>query len=154
MGAQGATRLTATARAKGLWILALVANALGWVLPVIEDDQRVYRGVHAFRVGLSPLWPYEQFHIPAGYMMWLSVASALTNLVFIVMALCLWPRVARATASRAGVFVLGAAALLNLHWTVTMRGNAADLAIGYYVWVVSFVLLLLAVHPALAARPR
>ena len=146
--------MTPTMRAKGLWILALVANALGWVLPVIEDDQRIYRGVHAFRVGLSPLWPYEHFHMPTGYMMWLSVASALTNAVFVVMAVYLWPHVARATASRVGVFVLGACALLNLHWTVTMEGNAADLTFGYYVWVVSFVLLLLSVHPGFAARRR
>ncbi len=142
----------AVTRAKVFWMLAIVANALGWALPVIEDDQRVYRGVHAFRVALSPLWPYEQFHMPGGYMMWLSVASALTNVVFVVMAAVLWPHVARATGSRLGVFVLGAAALLNLHWTMTLQGNAADLAIGYYVWVASFVLLLLAVHPALAAR--
>lgn len=141
-------------RAKVFWMLAVVANALGWALPVIEDDQRVYRGVHAFRVALSPLWPYEQFRMPAGYMMWLSVASALTNVVFVVMAVYLWPHVARATGSRLGVFVLGAAALLNLHWTVTMQGNAADLRIGYYVWVVSFVLLVVSVHPGLTARNR
>ncbi len=141
-------------RAKLFWILAIVANALGWALPVIEDDQRVYRGVHAFRVALSPLWPYEQFRMPAGYMTWLSIASALTNVLFVVMAVYVWPHVARATGSRLGVFVLGAAALLNLHWTVTMQDNAADLAIGYYLWVASFVLLLLSVHPALAARER
>jgi lipopolysaccharide export LptBFGC system permease protein LptF len=139
-------------RAKVFWVLAIVANALGWALPVIEDNQRVYRGVHAFRVALSPLWPYEQFRMPAGYMTWLSIASALTNVVFVVMAAYLWPQVARATGSRVGVFVLGGAALLDLHWTVTMQENAADLAIGYYVWVASFVLLLLAVHPALAGR--
>jgi hypothetical protein len=139
-------------RAKVFWVLAIVANALGWALPVIEDDQRVYRGVHAFRVALSPLWPYEQFHMPAGYVMWLSVASALTNVVFVVMAAYLWPQVARAEGSRFGVFVLGAAALLNLHWTVTMQGNAADLAIGYYVWSYRSRCCCSPVHPALAAR--
>ena len=141
-------------RAKVLFVLAILANALGWALPVIEDNQRVYRGVHAFRVALSPLWPYEQFHMPAGYMMWLSVASALTNVLFVVMAVYLWPQLARGARSRLGVFVLGAAALLNLHWTITLEGSAADLAIGYYIWVVSFVLLLLAVHPAISRRAR
>lgn len=141
-------------KAKVLWVLAIVANALGWALPVISDDQRVYRGVHAFRVALSPLWPYERFRMPAGYVMWLSVASALTNVVFVVMAAYLWPRVARGAGSRLGVFVLGAAALVNLHWTITMQDNAADLAIGYYVWVVSFVLLLVSVHPGLTPHRR
>jgi hypothetical protein len=139
-------------RSKVLFALALVANALGWALPVVVDGPRIYRGVHAFRVALSPLWPYEQFHIPADYRMWLSVASALTNVGFVVLAVSLWPRVARSAGSRLAVFVLGAATLLNLHWPVTLRGGPVDLGVGYYVWVVSFVLLLLAVHPGLAPR--
>jgi hypothetical protein len=141
-------------RAKVLYVLALVANALGWALPVIEDEPRVYRGVHAFRVALSPLWPYEDFHIPAGRLVWLSVASALTNVLFVVFAAYLWRWVARAEGHRLGVFALGAAALLNLHWTITLRGSPLELGAGYYVWVVSFVLLLVSVHPALAARSR
>jgi hypothetical protein len=144
VGPQGAVGLTAATfamtRAKALWIGAVVANVLGWALPVVDD----YRGVHAFRVALSPIWPYEQFRIPAGYLVWLSVASALTNLLFVAIAAYLWPRIARASGSRVAVFVLGAAALLNLHWTFTMEESAADLAPGYYVWVLSFVLALLA----------
>jgi hypothetical protein len=141
-------------RARVLYVLAIVSNVLGWVLPVIDDDTRVYRGVHAFRVALSPLWPYEEFHIPAGRLTWLSVASALTNVLFVVLAAVLWKAVARSEGHRLGVFVLGAATLLNLHWTVSLRGSPLELGAGYYVWVISFVLLLLAVHPALGARRR
>ncbi len=138
-------------RAMAIWICAVVANVLGWILPVVDD----YRGVHAFRVALSPIWPYEEFHIPDGYLVWLSVASALTNLLFIALAAYLWPKVASGMSrSRVAVFSLGAAALLNLHWTFTMEDSAADLAVGYYVWVLSFVLLLLAAHPALSPRRR
>jgi hypothetical protein len=140
-------------RAKALWICAAIANALGWALPVIDDESRgVYRGFHAFRVALSPLWPYEEFHLPQGYFTWLSIASAFTNVLFVALAVYLWPRVARSAGSHLAVYALGAAALLNLHWTVTMQDSADDLAIGYYVWVMSFVLLLLAGHPALARR--
>jgi hypothetical protein len=138
-------------RTKVFWIAAVVANVLGWILPVVDD----YRGIHAFRVALSPIWPYEEFHIPDGYLVWLSVASALTNLLFVVIAVYLWPKIARGMSrSRPAVFLLGAAAVLNVHWTITMEDSAADLAIGYYVWVVSFVLLLLAAHPALSTRVR
>jgi hypothetical protein len=157
MGAQGAARLTtgvAMTRAKLLFFLALVAHALGWVLPVIDDGERVYRGVHAFRVALSPLWPYEQFHIPTGYRLWLSIASALTNVAFVVLAAYLWPWVARSAGNRLAVFVLGGATLLNLHWPITLRASPIELGVGYYVWIVSFVLLLLAVHPVLAGRRR
>ena len=139
-------------RSKVLFVLALVAHALGWVLPVIEDEPRVYRGVHAFRVAFSPLWPYGGFHVPAGRLTWLSVSSALTNLLFVALAVYLWRSVARSQGHRLGVFALGAATLLNLHWTVTLRGSPLELGAGYYVWVASFVLLLLAVHPALAER--
>lgn len=69
-----------------LLIAAIVAHLLGWALPVKDD----YRGVHAFRVALSPLWPYErsniQFHIPPGRLVYLSVGSAATNIVFAIVA--------------------------------------------------------------------
>jgi hypothetical protein len=137
-------------RARALLLAAIVANLLGWALPVIDD----YRGVHAFRVALSPLWPYEQFHIPSGRLVYLSVASAATNVVFALVAIA---AAAGAVGSRGrqrlAVWILGAAAILNLHWPLSMGDSGADLRAGYYVWVASFVLLLLAVHPALS-KPR
>jgi hypothetical protein len=126
---------------------AVVAHALGWVLPVIDD----YRGVHAFRVALSPLWPYEDFHIPAGKLVYLSVGSAATNAVFAVVAIAALVGALRTRSrQRLAVWVVGACALLNLHWPLSMGDSATDLRLGYFVWVTSFVLLLLAVHPAMA----
>jgi hypothetical protein len=134
-----------------LLLAATVANVLGWVLPVVRD----YRGVHAFRVALSPIWPYEHFQIPSGHLVVLSVASAATNLLFVAIAGAVWlGLVASRAQQRVAVFVVGAAALLNLHWPLSMGQSAPDLRAGYYVWVLSFVLLLLAVHPALVARRR
>lgn len=134
-----------------LLLAATVANVLGWALPVVRD----YRGVHAFRVALSPIWPYERFQIPAGHLVILSVASAATNLLFVAIAIAAWlGLVASPARQRLTVWVVGAAALLNLHWPLSMGQSAPDLRAGYYVWVLSFVLLLLAVHPALAARRR
>jgi len=129
-------------RARVLLIAAIVAHALGWVLPVLDD----YRGVHAFRVALSPVWPYEQFHVPAGRLVYLSVASAATNVVFAALVIAeVLGAVRTRSRQRLAVWIVGAATLLNLHWPLTM---------GYYVWVASFVLLLLAVHPALSPRLR
>ena len=145
----------ALSRARVLLIGAVVAHLLGWALPVMDD----YRGVHAFRVALSPLWPYEraniQFHIPVGRLVYLSVASALTNVVFAAVAIAVLAGAVQ-TRSRqlVAVWVLGAAALLNLHWPISMGNGAPGLRVGYYAWVASFVLLLLAVHPALARRQR
>jgi hypothetical protein len=132
-------------------IAAIVAHAFGWILPVVND----YRGAQAFRVALSPLWPYENFHIPSGHLVALSVLSAATNLVFAAVVIAvLTGRVATRSVRRTAVWIVGAAALLNLHWPLSMGERAADLRFGYHVWILSFVLLLLAVHPALAARDR
>ena len=138
-------------RGRVVLLVSIVAHALGWALPVMDD----YRGFHAFRVALSPLWPYEQFHIPSGRLVYLSVASALTNLVFAVVAIAaLAGAVQTRSRQRAAVWLVGASTLLNLHWPISMGDSAGDLRSGYYVWIASFVLLLLAVHPALAKRAR
>ena len=140
-------------RTRVLLIAAIVTHALGWILPVIDD----YRGVQAFRVALSPLWPYEQFqfHIPPGRLVYLSVASAATNVVFAFVAIAALVGAVHSRArERVAVWVVGASALLNLHWPISMGDRAAGLRAGYFIWIASFVLLLLAVHPALAPRSR
>ncbi len=126
-------------------ILAVIANALGWVLPVVDD----YRGWNAFRVGLSPIWPYEPFHIEAWHLILLSVSSALTNGVFVIVAALL---LKGGVSARALLWVAAAATLLNLHWVITMEDSRDDLTIGYFIWVVSFALLALAAYLQLPSR--
>jgi hypothetical protein len=109
-----------------------------------------YVGWHAFRVALSPLWPFEQFRIEPGLLLVLSVASALTNLLFVVLAALLV-----LDAERRGKAVLWAAAgatLLNLHWPISMGEQRAELKLGYFVWVCSFALLALAAFLAVPRR--
>jgi hypothetical protein len=127
-------------------LAAVVANVAGWLLPVVDD----YVGWHAFRVALSPLWPFEQFRIEPGLLLVLSVASALTNLLFVVLAALLV-----LDAERRGKAVLWAAAgatLLNLHWPISMGEQRAELELGYFVWVCSFALLALAAFLAVPRR--
>lgn len=118
--------------------VAFVANLLGWMSPVVDD----YRGWQAFRVALSPLWPFEQFRIEPGWLLVLSVASALTNVAFVALAAALVVGGAR----RARLVLYGAAAatLLNLHWPISMGAERDELVGGYFVWVTSFALLALA----------
>lgn len=122
-------------------IAAATANVSGWALPVIDE----YRGWQAFRVALSPIWPYEKFHIPETYLVILSVASAFTNALFWVVAIVLLrgPSPQRA---RVCLWLAAGATLLDLHWQTTLRENAADLRAGYFVWVASFALLALAAY--------
>jgi hypothetical protein len=134
-------------RTRVILLIAAVANVLGWVLPVIEE----FRGFDAFRVALSPLWPYEQFRIEAWWLIILCVSSALTNVVFVVVAVLL---LAGKASARVLLWVAAAATLLNLHWVITMESDRNDLEIGYFIWVVSFLLLALAAYFQVAVRPR
>jgi hypothetical protein len=120
--------------------VSIIANVLGWVLPVIDD----YRGWQAFRVAFSPVWPFEQFKLNPGLLMLLSVASALTNVLFVVLAAALVARFARTVArARAVLWAAAGAALLNLHWPISMGEERGQLELGYFVWVASFGLLAL-----------
>ena len=124
-------------------LVAIVANVLGWVLPVVYDD----RGWQAFRVALSPLWPYQDFRIEPGLLLVLSVASALTNVLFVALVAML---VLARERWKAVLWAAAAATLLNLHWPVSMGDESRRLESGYFVWVCSFALLALA---AFLARP-
>jgi hypothetical protein len=130
---------------------AALAHALGWYLPVIQD----YRGWQAFRVAFSPVWPFQEFKIEPGGFLLLSVASAATNLLFVVLAVALVTGFAATRRRALGLlWVAVAATLLDLHWPLTTRGAPVTLASGYFVWVASFALLALAAYCEVAARPR
>jgi hypothetical protein len=133
-------------------LLAVVANLVGWFGPVVED----FIGWQAFRVALSPLWPYEQFRIQPGLLLVLSVASALTNLLFVVLAVVLATVLAVGPASRAKpvLWAAAAATLLNLHWPISMGEERDGLELGYFVWVCSFVLLALSAFLAVPRKRR
>jgi hypothetical protein len=126
---------------------ALVANVLGWVLPAVYNEA----GWRAFRAALSPLWPYEGFKLDPGLLLVLSVASALTNVLFAVLAVML---VLRAERARLVLWLAAAATLLNLHWPFSMGAERRLLEAGYFVWVASFALLALAAFLALRSQRR
>jgi hypothetical protein len=127
-------------------LAAVIANVAGWVLPVVED----YLGWQAFRVALSPLWPFEQFRIEPGLLLVLSVASALTNLLFVLLAAMLALDAERR--AKAVLWAATGATLLNLHWPISMGERRADLELGYFVWVSAFALLAFAAFLAVPRR--
>jgi hypothetical protein len=136
--------------AKLLAWLAAAAFAASWYLPVLDGVP----GWMAFRHALAPLVPFRD----AGAASWEDsvpqVLSALTNAVFVIL-FALW--LARQM-FRPGLFVRISLAcvLLNLYWFVLAwreRGSVADLRLGYYVWMLAFLLLFaVAVLTAFATR--
>ena len=124
-------------------LAAVVANVLGWVLTAAMD----VRGWKAFTVALSPLWSFEDFADEPTWFLVLIVASALTNVLFIVLATML----VLGRKPKAVLWAAAAATLLDLHWVVTLEADRRYLASGYFIWVCSFALL--AFSAFLAQRP-
>ena len=126
-----------TGAARAALLAAVVANLLGWVLPAISEE----RGFEAFFFALSPLWDYRHFQNEGLGLLAFIVASALTNVLFVVLAAVL----AFGPARRAKAVLWGAAAatLLNLYWPILLEADRARLQAGFFIWVSSFVLLAL-----------
>jgi hypothetical protein len=125
---------------------AVAANVLGWVLPAAAD----LRGFEAFRSSLSPLWSFDRFADQPLWLLILMVGSALTNVLFVVLAV----QLLRGRASKPVLWVAAAATLLDLHWVITMEADRRYLASGYFIWVCSFALLALAAFLEVRSRPR
>lgn len=123
-------------RASAILALAGLAFALSWFLPVMEG----FPGWQAFRVSLSPIWPFEGYEVRPWSFALLTVSSALTNVVFIALMVDLATR--RRLSTRAVVWILAIATALDLYWLVFTGEDRTDLRIGYYLWLCSFFLLI------------
>jgi hypothetical protein len=137
---------------KWMDLLVWTATALfagSWFMPVLEDVP----GWMAFRYALAPLVPYDGVGNLSAEDSVPQILSALTNVVFVVMA-ALWITNQR---MRTGFFVRVSLAcvLLNLYWPVKAirEGGIRDILLGYYAWEAAFALLLaVAVMAAVASR--
>lgn len=139
---QRVARLALPPRATVLLLLAVAAFAGGWLLPVAGGRP----GWEAFRVGLSPLVPYDSFRFGAWYDAALTVTSAATNLVFVLVLADVL--LTRRLSVRALTVMLLAAGVLDLHWLVRAGAQFTELQIGYYAWLAAFPLLALAARAA------
>jgi hypothetical protein len=132
---EGKMGLTTT---RGVLLLACAASFLGsWFLPVMQDVP----GWMAFRYAFSTLWPYgpsgsteTEDAIP-------QVASALTNVAFVIMFVLVLRGKVRRPSLLFRVSIL--CFVMNLYWFVELLrdGSLKDLLIGYYLWMVAFALL-------------
>ena len=109
----------------------------------------VYRGWSAFIVSLTPLWAFEDFRNEPIWLLVLMVGSALTNVLFLGLAVLLL----RGGTPKVVLWVAAAATLLNLHWVLTMESDRRYLEAGYFIWVCSFALLALAAFLDRQAEP-
>ena len=139
------------------FLLAVAAvYMVAWFLPSavvhlgpFAGDLVVY-GVGATRQALAPIWPPPGFGRPGTW--WglaLSVLSAGTNVVFVLVMIHAWRRTSAARLKamardrqrpfRWAVWVVAASAVVNLFWFFARY--LEDLREGYYLWLLAFVAL-------------
>jgi hypothetical protein len=129
-------------------LAAVVANVLGWLLPAFSGN----RGWAAFVFGLSPLWDYGNFESQSLGLLAFIVLSALTNVLFGVLAVVLLLGAARR--AKPVLWAAAAATLLNLYWPILLEADRARLEPGFFIWVSSFALLALSAFLTLRSAPR
>jgi hypothetical protein len=128
-------------KSKSLVLVGAASYLLAWFLPVVEGGKSLSTGTlpgwEAFRVALSPIWPYDSFELSAWSWSLLYVVSGLTNFVLVgaLLRVILNPsqphRFLRA-------IVFASAAFNTWFLLLSDRG---DLRMGYYVWAIAFFLI-------------
>jgi hypothetical protein len=134
--------------ARATLLAAVVANVLGWVLPAFSEE----RGFEAFVFALSPLWDYRHFQNEGLGLLAFIVLSALTNVLFIALAVVLAFGPARR--AKPVLWAAAGATLLNSYWPILLEAERARLGNGFFIWVSSFALLALAAFLTLRSAAR
>jgi hypothetical protein len=135
--------------------IAALCYGLSWFLPVVADQESAVPGWEAFRLALSPIWPYHGAGGATGFWDLLGVFSALSNLGFVVALLGIWSDPTRVRpVVRAALVSAGAVNTLWL-WYV----GVGELRLGYFLWLAAFFFLAAAgatvsgLQPASLQRP-
>jgi hypothetical protein len=125
--------------------IAALLYVVAWFLPVADGGSTLGAGVlpgwEALRIALSPLWPYDRFVDEGSLRSSLSVASGVTNVMFIAACGAMWQAKAAGRSINWVAFPLLVAAIVNATW---LWSSPAELSWGYYCWLGSFLLLALA----------
>lgn len=140
--------MTGAGAARATLVAAIVANGLGWVLPAFSDE----RGWAAFFFALSPLWDYRSFQSEPFPLLAFIVSSALTNVLFVALAVAL--ALGKTRRAKPVLWTAAAATLLNLYWPILLEADRARLETGFFIWVSSFALLALSAFLTLRSAPR
>jgi hypothetical protein len=121
-----------------LWFAAACFLA-SWFLPAASEVP----GWMAFRYAFSPLWPYGEPSAQGAEDAIPQVASALTNVAFVIMFIVVTAERVRRPSLFFKVTIF--CFIANLYWFVQMLRDGAvrDLWIGYYVWLAAFALMVL-----------
>ena len=120
------------------WVLHLAA----WFLPVLKanDFHRVVPGWNAFRYAACGVWPCEGIEFQTLNHAVLATISVLTTLFFIFSSSWLVLRGSRSL-RRPFAWVAAASCAFNTHWILLVPDAFSALAVGYFLWLSSFLFL-------------
>ena len=123
-------------------LIAWTAYVLAWFLPVLRstDEHGLVRGWLATRLAACGVWPCRGIEFEALHHAVLATISVLTTVVFL---LCSPLVVLRGSAKgvRFAAWAATAAFVFNTHWIIIFGPERSQLAIGHYLWWLSFLLL-------------
>lgn len=123
-------------------LAAWILHAAAWFLPTVkaQDFRPPVPGWKATRLAACAIWPCGGVQFQTLHHAVLSTVSVATTLFFV---LCSPWVVLRGSPSvrRWSAWVAAAAFIFNMHWIVIFGPQRSQLAVGYFVWLLSFLLL-------------
>jgi hypothetical protein len=137
----------------GLVIIGAASYFLAWFVPVLDGGRTLSTGIlpgwEAFRLALSPIWPYDELVLsawyarPAWYWSVTFVVSALSNIVLVAALLqhIFMPN-HRGRSLRTMVFACG---VFNTSYLLFSERNG--LRMGYYMWTLAYFLVAAGLSP-------
>ena len=140
-------------RSHWMFLIGWLVFCLSWFIRVVSASEcrlseACLPGWEALRVALSPIWAYKDFELD---LVWwrqvLVVVTGLTNLT-VVFSFVAFLRPSARTFHVIG-WGLAGSAFIDMYW-LSLLG--LELRAGYYLWVISFVVL--SVAALLCARRR
>jgi hypothetical protein len=122
----------------GAWII----HVASWFLTAVEvqETHTPVAGWKAFRLAACAIWPCEEVQFQTVHHEVLATLSVITTLFFVLCSPWVVLRGSRLL-RRWSAWAAAAAFIFNTHWIITFGPQRSELAIGYYLWLLSFLLL-------------
>ena len=120
------------------WILHVAA----WFLPTLkaQDFRPSVPGWKATRLAACAIWPCGDVQFQTVHHAVLATVSVATTLFFVLCSP--WVVLLGSQSLRRwSAWVAVAAFVFNMHWIVIFGPQRSQLAVGYFVWLLSFLLL-------------
>jgi hypothetical protein len=129
-------------KANLLILAAWIIHGTSWFLPALEVQEihAPLAGWKAFRVASCAIWPCKDIQFQTVGQAVLATVSVATTVFFVVCSPWVALRGSRVL-RRWSAWVATAAFIFNTHWIITLGPQRSELAIGYFLWLLSFALL-------------